>query len=127
MADVLFTCEHVDTEIRNEYILRNSPYRIVECRIPVAQRESFLNCMDLLPAAMEYNSMTDFEDYCRNFMEKADRMLAREEAPGGGWMRGTEESARPGMRDPNGSNRLYPRDPKRGIIGGEKSEKVWIL
>ena len=90
VADVLFTCEHVDAEIRNEYILRNSPYRIVECRVPISQRESFLDCMDLLPAAMECNGMTDFEDYSRNFMEKADRMLAGEDAPGGGWTRGTE-------------------------------------
>ena len=64
LAETIFRFEGVDADIRLEIIVESDPYRTILCRIPIDQREQFLNCIDLMPGMMEYVGRTDYADYC---------------------------------------------------------------
>ena len=84
LADCLFDHEHVSVTVEDEFAGDDDPYRIVLCRIARKDRERFLNAVDLLPSLMTYVGKTDYEAFCRAFLQDAYRFLSEQKSTGSG-------------------------------------------
>ena len=76
LAVFLFDQMKIDVEIEMEFHYDDDPYKIVMCRIPRKQRNSFLQAIDLLPSFMAYAGRMGYEEYCQDFFMNAAQWLA---------------------------------------------------
>lgn len=69
LARFLFARDSVEVTVEGEYGNEEEPYRFIACRIPLSQREAFLQVIDELPEWMKYLGKTDYDEFCRNVLE----------------------------------------------------------
>jgi len=79
LANFLFSQMKVDAETETEFRFTGDPFKIVLCRIPRSQRESFLKAIDMLPGLMAYDGREGYKEYCLALARKAVRFLKAKE------------------------------------------------
>ncbi len=82
LADFLFGQLKIDMEREMEFHHDGEPFKIVMCRIPRNQRETFLKAIDVLPGLMDYVGIAGYHEYCTEIMQNAARFLKEKENPG---------------------------------------------
>ena len=82
LADFLFDQLKIDAEREMEFHHGDEPFKIVMCRIPRQQRETFLKAIGVLPGLMDYVGITGYKEYCMEIMRNAARLLKGKEAAG---------------------------------------------
>ena len=82
LADFLFDHMKIDVEHEMEFHYDDDPFKIVMCRVPRNQRETFLKAVDVLPGLMDYVGITGYHEYCTEIMQNAARFLKEKENPG---------------------------------------------
>lgn len=69
VAHYVFGFEHADVTDLEAYEIPNTPYLLVTCTFPHAQRPNFLNAVSALPAYMEYMEKEDYEAVRDNVLD----------------------------------------------------------
>ena len=70
LADFLF--DHMNIEVEREMEFRyhdDDPFKMVMCRIPIRQREAFLEAVEVLPGLMAYADKAGYKEYCLDVMK----------------------------------------------------------
>ena len=78
LADSLFERQKISVRYEQEYHNPVNHYRMFICRVPMMQIGRFLKAVGQLPNKMNLLGFTDYEDFCRDYLDESEQWINRQ-------------------------------------------------